>query len=170
MDTVSYPIDKPESLSGPEQRGLAIVADRLRAQESVRWSAQPSKLHLGLDLSYRAAIWWTIFPATVPLNLETLLATALIMFLLARLEYKQKKNRNFYVITNERAMLGTFTRKGDLKYIEDLELASVETIKKTPFTRTIKIKYKQGGKTRWLRFPYVKDAESAIKLLKPAQS
>ena len=151
-------------------RGLVLVEQQLNSDETVQWHAEPATKLLVLDLGYRAALWWTVFPCIVPMiNEQILIYTILIMAAFARLDYKKIKKGHVYVLTNERAFFGKFNQKGEFK-IEERNLNDLVSVKKTPFTRTIKMKFRMGGKrTKEFRFPYVQNPKPAIDFLLPYQ-
>jgi len=148
----------------PLERVLAVIEGRLRHDEHIVWSNEPATHLLVLDLFYRAVLWWSIFPCIVPMTADVLIYCALIMAALAYLEFRQRQNRSFYVISNERAFLGVFQRNGEVR-IDDCELRNLISVTKSPFTRTIKLNYKEGSKKKSLRFPYVHNPQPAVQLL-----
>lgn len=144
-----------------------MVDRRLRQDENIVWSCEPAQHLLLLDLVYRAALWWTIFPCIVPMTADVLFLCALIMAAFAYLEFRQRQNGSFYVLTNERAFLGVFKRNGDLR-LHDYDLANLTAVSKSPFTRTIKLKFKESGGKKTIRFPYVNNPKVAVDLLLPS--
>ncbi|HEY9713676.1 MAG TPA: hypothetical protein V6C72_09410 [Chroococcales cyanobacterium] len=147
------------------KRGLTHIESLLDVDEGVEWATEPSTTLFMIDIFYRGVLWWTVFPCVIPIiNEQILYMTILIMVLFARLDYKHFKQGSVYVITNKRAILGKFNRKGELR-VTDYPLRNLVRTRKTPFTRTIKMKFKGSSGTKWLKFPYVHDPKPAVSLL-----
>jgi hypothetical protein len=154
----------------PYDRGLEIFQQRLQHDEQINWSGAPEPKLMLLDLVYRAILWWCVFTYMLPLvDTRIIMLTVVLIVMLGYLEYKKRKLGGVYAITNERALYGEFQRNGELK-ITELPMRNLIAAKKTPFTRTINMRFREGFGNKLLRFPYVKDPLPAMQMLEQAKA
>jgi hypothetical protein len=153
----------------PYERGLEIFRQRLQHGEEINWSAAPEPKLMILDLVYRAALWWCVFTYMLPMvDNRIIVLTVILIIMLGYLEYKKRKLGGAYAITNERAIYGEFQRNGELK-ITELPMRNFISAKKTLFTRSINMRFREGFSNKLLRFPYVKDPLPAMQILEEAR-
>jgi hypothetical protein len=138
----------------PYERVLEIFRERLQHGEQINWSGAPEPKLMLLDLLYRAALIWWLFTYMLPNDNRVIILTLVLMLMLAYLYYKKRKLGSLYAITNERAMYGEFQRNGELK-ITELPMRNLVSVRKTPFTRSINMRFREGFGHKLLRFPYL---------------
>lgn len=145
------------------ESGLPLVNKSLRMDEHIEWKDMPSQKLMLLHLAYKALIWWTVFPSIAPVTPDILLYCGLIMIAFAWLDFRTKQNKSFYVLTNQRVFIGRYKNK-DLR-LYDYELRNLSSAKKTPFTKTIKLEFKEGLETRRVQLPYVSNVGAVLEQL-----
>jgi hypothetical protein len=142
------------------ESGLPLVDKSLRMDEHIEWKDMPSQKLMLLHLAYKALIWWTVFPCIAPMTPDVLLYCGLIMIAFAWLDFRSKQNKSFYVLTNQRVFIAR-NKKNDLR-LYDYELRNLASAKKTPFTKTIKLEFKEGLETRQVQLPYVSNVGEVL--------
>ncbi len=171
MDGTSNPEHNKHSPAiQPELPGLEIVRQRLQVGEEINWSGAPTPKLMLLDLVYRAIWWWLAFAYMLPFADQNVIAlTVLLMILLAYMEYRKSKLGSVYALTGQRAIFGKFQQNGELK-ITEFPLRNLVSFKKSPFTRTVTMKFREGFGSKMLKFPYIAEPLPAMEALEQAKA